>query len=109
MAKPRNKPKAIVTAVLPGAPHPFKGLEAEGKLPVLKSIGYVRKAPGSRDYVSYVITSQGAEVLGIECSEPNLKPIASDEAKINFVTLFEDADQTLEEDLKHIAAEENRA
>ena len=91
-----------------GEPHVYQDLESTNEMPTLKSVGYARVAPGSRDYVSYVITSKGTEVVSVEVSEPNLKAIASDEAKINFVTLFEDQDQTLDEDLKHLAEESKK-
>lgn len=113
MAKPKASKKAklsIITPIIPeGAPqHIFQTMESEGALPILRSVGYARVAPNSRDYVAYVITSRGSEVLDIQVCEPNLQAIASDEAKISFVTLFEDQDQTLEEDRRHIEAEAKR-
>lgn len=111
MPRAKKAAKPLVTTVIPpgSAGHAFEKLEDQGALPILKSVGYARVFPGSREYVSYVITSQGREVLSIEVSEPNLKAIASDEAKISFVTLLEDEDQTLEEDLKHIEADKKAA
>ncbi len=91
-----------------GAMHPFESQESTGTLPIIKSVGYCRVFPGSRDYVSYVITSKGNEVLSMEVGTPNMKPIACDEAKINFVTLLDDADQSLEEDRRHIEEDQRR-
>ncbi len=113
MASPR-KPRPAKAAAAPivqptiqaaGAEHPFQALEKKGELPVLTSVGYARVSPESRNYVAYVIKSRGREVISMETSEPNLKAIAADDAKINFVTLLDDADQVLADDLKHIEAE----
>lgn len=104
MARPKKA--ALVSRVLPGGEklHPFQEQEAAGKLPVMKSVGFRPAFPGSREWVSYIVTSRGREVLSIEVAEPDLKLIATDEAKINFVTLFDDEDQLIE-DLKHIEAD----
>src|SRR3954470_20590442 len=61
----------------------FSGEPAE--FPVLKSVGYAPMGPGP-SWVSYLITSQGSEILSIEVGEPNLRQIAEDMAKTDFVT-----------------------
>lgn len=60
------------------------------KLPVLKSIGYALVGAGN-SWVSYVIKSRGKEILSIEVSEPNLRQIAEESAKTDFVTNFMDS------------------
>lgn len=77
-ALPGTKEHAVMTL--------FKG-GVEETLPLITSVGCV-KIPGSRNYASYVITSQGSKILKVEVEEPNLKQIAEDCAKINFVNLF---------------------
>ncbi len=56
-------------------------------LPLIKSVGYM-KVPSSNNYVSFVMTTQGKEVLKIEVDEPNLRGIAEVTAKISFVNMF---------------------
>lgn len=67
--------------------HALKTLFNDDEAPEITSIGYM-KIPGSNRYISYVITSQGKEILKIEVSEPDFRAIAEDEAKINFVNCF---------------------
>lgn len=71
--------------------HALKALFRADKAPVLKSIGFgtVPGIEGHGRFVSYVITSQGDKILNIEVTQPNLKAIAVDDAKISFVTVFE--------------------
>lgn len=64
--------------------------EAGEDLPIITAVGFMRVAPGSKDFVSYKLKVQGREVISIEVGEPNLKAIAEDEAKIAFVTSFID-------------------
>lgn len=90
MPKPqKDKKDSIVKPLIhvDGEEHPFEKLFlGEGKrAPILKSIGYAKIEGG---FVSYVITSRGPHVLGIEVSEPDLRPIAEDSTKVNFVNLF---------------------
>lgn len=59
-------------------------------LPELKSVGYAPVKSGSHSWVSYVITTKGKEVINIEVSEPDLKAIAEESAKISFVNHFID-------------------
>lgn len=63
----------------------FSGDKSE--LPTLKSIGYA-KLTGTNTWVSYVITTKGKEVLTIEVDEPNLRTVAEESSKINFVNEF---------------------
>jgi hypothetical protein len=58
--------------------------------PEIKSVGYMRVSPTSNSWVSYVITTKGDKVLSIEVDEPNLRQIAEESAKINFVSTFSD-------------------
>lgn len=104
MAKPsKSKKQSIVQPLIKmeGEKHLFEELEEANELPIIKSIGYMRVAPNSRDYVSYTITSRGHEVLSIEVSEPNARLIAVDDAKLAFMTVFEDSDEAFQQDVRH--------
>lgn len=61
-------------------------------IPTMKSVGYMSLKEGSSSWVSYVITTRGKEVLNIEISEPDLRAIAEESAKISFVEQFIDQD-----------------
>ena len=56
-------------------------------LPVVRSVGY-SKIPGTSKYISYIIHTKGTEVIKVEVDEPNMRPIAEESAKLNFVNLF---------------------
>lgn len=61
--------------------------ETPEDLPTIKSVGYAKV--GS-NWVSYVVTSKGRQVLAIEVSDPDMRQIAEEQAKISFVELFTD-------------------
>lgn len=61
--------------------------EDQTTLPIVKSIG-IRQVPGSRYFISYTIYTQGDKVIKVEVDEPNMRAIAEDSAKSNFVQLF---------------------
>lgn len=94
MTKAKKKSDVIVESVHfnDSKQHVLKTLFDSDEAPELKSVGYV-KLPGTRSFVSYVITSKGREILKIEVNEPNLRLIAEDEAKISFVNLFEEEEE----------------
>jgi hypothetical protein len=54
-------------------------------MPTIKSVGYARMGEGRHNWVSYVITSKGREVLSIEVADPDMRQIAEEQAKISFV------------------------
>ena len=58
-------------------------------MPTLTSIGYGPLGPDDQ-WVSYVIQSRGKEILSIEVAEPNVRAIAEESSKINFVERFVD-------------------
>lgn len=92
MAKQKpQKPSDIIeeSIVVEGSTkkHALKQLFDEDEAPQIKSIGYAG-IPGTNRYISYIITSQGKDILKIEVSEPDLRAIAEDESKINFVNCF---------------------
>lgn len=112
MAK-SNKKEEVKPLIQPiirveGESHIFEDMEAADELPVITSIGYTRVAPNSRDYVSYVIKSKGREVLSIEVSEPNARLIAVDDAKLNFMTQFEDSDEAFQQDVRQSDAKSSQ-
>ena len=97
MSKPKKAPSpdiVVPTIVATGEKeHALKALFREDNAPVLKSVGYslVPGLTGQGRFVSYVITSQGDQVLNIEVEQPNLKAIAEESAKMAFVnTLMRD-------------------
>lgn len=59
------------------------------EMPLIKSVGY-SKLGGRSGWISYTITTRGREVVSIEVSEPDLKDIAEETAKIAFVQAFID-------------------
>jgi hypothetical protein len=69
--------------------HPLETAEAKGELPELTSIGMCRVGE-TNTFVSYVITSRGDKVISVEVSEPDLKAIAIETTKIEFVNKFID-------------------
>jgi hypothetical protein len=92
MAKPKKTSDVIqeaVTFVGSTKEHALKALfdgEPES-IPTITSIGYMG-LPGTNKFVSYIIKSKGKEILSIEVSEPDLRPVAEDDSKINFVNCF---------------------
>ena len=60
-------------------------------MPELKSVGCV-KLEDTNTWVDYTIVSKGREIISVEVGEPNLRQIAEDTAKINFVESFMGAD-----------------
>lgn len=94
MAKPKRKeePNIVQPSIREeGVQHPMEALfdGDQSQMPTLKSIGYA-KMPGTTQWVSYVITTKGKNVLLIEVDEPNARAIAEEASKINFVQLFSD-------------------
>lgn len=69
--------------------HLLDELIDKGEAPELKSVGYMQIKPGN-NWVSYVITTKGREVLKVEISEPDMKIVAEESAKISFVQTFVD-------------------
>lgn len=76
--------------------HALRVLFKEDDAPILKSVGYC-KIPGlisnGGTYVSYIVTSQGDKVLGIEVEQPNLIGIAEESAKMAFANTFMGVDE----------------
>lgn len=72
-----------------GVPHVLESMfnKDPNGMPTLKSIGYA-KIDGTNSYVSYVLTTKGREVLCIEVAEPDMRAIAEESTKINFVEQF---------------------
>src|SRR5690348_1333073 len=75
----------------PAKPHPFEDAEKNGELPILTSVGFTRVGT-TNNFVSYVMKSQGDKVLSVEVSDPNLRGIAEESSKIDFVTHFIDVE-----------------
>ncbi len=67
--------------------HALSELFESNSAPVIKSVGHTR-LPGTNMHVSYTIHSKGTQVLKVEVGEPNVRPIAEEEAKLNFVDCF---------------------
>ena len=73
--------------------HALEKLFDGPEVPMLKSIGYASLGPGEQ-WVSYVITSRGRDIISIEVAEPNMRAIAEEASKINFVNELVDREQT---------------
>jgi predicted transcriptional regulator len=65
------------------------------KIPTFKAVALIRipDAPSTEAYVSVILTIKGNEVIDVKSSEPNLKSIAIENAKIDFVKTFYDNDE----------------
>lgn len=90
MAKKKlAKPESIVKSLTPieGEDHPLADLFEAEDPPVMKAIGYTSLGPGNK-WVSYVLTFKGPKILSIVVSEPNLRAVAEDMSKIDFVENF---------------------
>ena len=91
-----SKAKSVVRPliVLKGATseNVLKVLIDSKDAPLLKSIGFRRASETSQSWVSYTVTTKGDKVISIEVDEPNMRQVAEESAKINFVTLFTDAE-----------------
>lgn len=87
MARPK---KTIIQPLVKvqGENHIFETFEQENTLPEMKAVGLVKVHPNSRDFVSYTLYIKGDKVTKIEVSEPNLRSIAVEQAKIEFVNGF---------------------
>ena len=70
--------------------HPIDAVINSEDAPEIKSVGFMRINPLSNTWISYVMTTKGNKVLKIEVDEPNLRGIAEESAKIQFVQLFID-------------------
>lgn len=94
MAKPAKKTESIVKPVVrvAGELHALeKILDGDpDKIPTIKSVGCMRVSPDSNSWISYTILTKGREVISIEVDEPNLRGVAEESAKINFVQQFMD-------------------
>lgn len=84
-SKPVIKPVIKPSVKIDGAKNALETLFDSDEAPILKSVGYVKIDQG---WVSYVMTTQGKEVLEITVEEPNLRQIAEETSKINFVETF---------------------
>lgn len=93
MPRPTKKTQSVIkpSVRIDGAPHVMETLETEGSLPTLRSIGFAPLGPGNQ-WVSYVMTSRGNEVISVEVDEPNMRQVAEESAKTNFVQLLMDKD-----------------
>jgi len=89
--KKQNLDAVVPSISVEGYTHPWVLAEKAGELPEMKAVGYSR-LPGGQ-WVSYVVTFQGARVIKVEVEEPNLRAIAEESAKMAFVTNFVDADR----------------
>lgn len=87
----KKAPKPVVERTMTFDPpnrHQLKELIESDDLdevPELVSVG-MYKVGGN--WVSFVMESKGSQVTKITLDEPNLRPIAEESAKINFVNKF---------------------
>ena len=55
--------------------------------PVFQAVGYAQ-VPGTNQYVSYTLFIQNGAIIKVEVEEPNLRAIAEESSKLNFVNIF---------------------
>ncbi len=71
-----------------GLKHPLEDVfNNPALLKEMKAVSMIR-VPGRNTFCSALIRFKGDQIISIEVGEPNLKAIAVDEAKINFVNEF---------------------
>lgn len=70
--------------------HELETMVENDEAPEIKSVGYMPLKAGVRGWVSYTITTKGDKVINMEISEPDLRDIAEESAKIAFVQTFHD-------------------
>lgn len=91
MAKATKKQESVVKPSVTfegdSKEHVLETLMNSSQAPVVTSVGVMR-VPGTNNYISYTVKTQGTKVVSIEVEEPNLRAIAEETAKINFVNLF---------------------
>jgi hypothetical protein len=95
MAKPQptKSSESIVKPLVKveGQKNALETLIDDEQAPILKSVGYMKIFQNRQhSWVSYVVTSKGKEVISIEVSEPDMRDIAEESSKINFVQCFTD-------------------
>jgi len=99
--KPSDKaPQIIFPDVrVAGENHPLEDMWIDGNFPELKAVGCCPMKCGENAagnpimrWMSYTMTTKGPNVTKIEISEPDIKAIAEETAKIAFVTHFIDQD-----------------
>ena len=75
-----------------GDKHDLEKLDLEDpeSMPELKAVGYMKIGEKNHSWVSYTITTKGREVVSLEVSEPDMREIAEESAKIAFVQNFTD-------------------
>lgn len=73
-----------------GKPHVMEQMFESDTMPTLKSVGFA-KLEGTNTYVAFTLTTKGKDVLLIEVEEPNLRQIAEESAKLNFMTQIAEA------------------
>ncbi len=91
---PMKAKAKIVTSIggTPGENHFLEDLinGPVEEMPILKSIGFFNMIPSrAHQYVHYIIHTQGDKVLKIEAGEPNMRGIASDASKMDWMQLFD--------------------
>lgn len=84
-----DKPVVIPKVTFEGSDkkHALELLFESEAAPVITSVGCMR-IPETNRYVSFVMKTQGKEVVSIEVDEPNLRAIAEEASKIEFVNHF---------------------
>lgn len=71
--------------------HPMQDLVEGKNCPVIVSVGILR-VPETNTYMSYAIHTQGLKVIKVEVEEPNVKGIAVESCKCEFVSRFIDTE-----------------
>lgn len=96
MAKPKKQEETNQVAIervirsAEDAVHPLDKLINSEDAPEIRSVGFMRISEASNTWISYVMITKGNKVIKVEVDEPNLRVIAEESAKIQFVQLFID-------------------
>lgn len=75
----------VIKPIIESQEHILEKLIKTGEDPVLTSVGIAKVAGG---WISFVLKSRGLEIVSCEVSDPDMKLIAYDAAKIEFVNRY---------------------
>lgn len=64
----------------------------EEEQPELRAVGFAR-VPGTNNYAAYVLIVKGDKVIKMTVDEPNMRNVAEEAAKIQFVDIFVNSEE----------------
>ena len=91
--KPKEETKSYLEPAMAFEGHKNEFIEhVKAKEPELIAVGYA-KIPGTNNYAAYTIYFKNNEIVKMVVGQPNLKTIAEDQAKADFVALIVDQNE----------------